>query len=501
MCDHLLCITCKVVDHDCHKTETIATALERVIPTMQAQINSVSGCVQTAEKQIELLKQHKQSLAESFNQVKVNMEAQKDDLIRKILNDHTALLKLVDSEQERKLSELDANLSGIEDRINERRHLITWANTSLQAAQGASLLYEIQSGLGNKLRDMATDEIALPPAQTHYEPPVTFQPRTEATVESDNFIGQLVFSKMQDTTSEVATKTMPNDNTDLPSNRTWPFSLDRLKTSDVVKASQIDIPEGHLCYRFGIVNDSIWLPMYNKNCILIYALDGQQQRIIRFQKLIKRPKAVLAQSKQHVVVCSQSGLFVIDESDGSIEQNVCSGQFSDISMTEHCLMALEWKRGKIHLFTQNNNAWEPVRQCDVTYSDRHIGDTFLLSTNQASDNEDTFLVCSWQKHVLYEYTDNDDVIKQQLGGPGQAEIGQLYCPGVCGRDKDGAVLVADCGNHRLQLLQPGEEWHVLKLDGLQCPWDVWFQDENTLWVLNNEKVLIQYVIDNKHGED
>ena len=30
------------------KTETIATALERVIPTMQAQINSVSGCVQTS---------------------------------------------------------------------------------------------------------------------------------------------------------------------------------------------------------------------------------------------------------------------------------------------------------------------------------------------------------------------------------------------------------------------------------------------------------------------
>ena len=124
-----------------------------------------------------------------------------------------------------------------------------------------------------------------------------------------------------------------------------------------------------------------------------------------------------------------------------------------------------------------------------------------------SDNEaESFLVCSWQKHTLYEYTDSADVIRQQYGTAGQTPAdttagGQLYCPGICGTDKHGNVLIADCGNHRLQLLrrqrqtpEVRSDWQTIQLDGLQCPWDVWFQNESTFWVLNNEKMLLQYVI-------
>ena len=43
-------------------------------------------------------------------------------------------------------------------------------------------------------------------------------------------------------------------------------------------------------------------------------------------------------------------------------------------------------------------------------------------------------------------------------------------------------------------LEVRSDWQTIQLDGLQCPWDVWFQNDSTFWVLNNEKMLLQYVI-------
>ena len=70
-------------------------------------------------------------------------------------------------------------------------------------------------------------------------------------------------------------------------------------------------------------------------------------------------------------------------------------------------------------------------------------------------------MCDLVNSALYTYTTNGALI-DKCGGRGSG-VGEMNFPFICGSDAEGAVMVADSGNKRLQVRDSANEWHVIQL--------------------------------------
>ena len=69
--------------------------------------------------------------------------------------------------------------------------------------------------------------------------------------------------------------------------------------------------------------------------------------------------------------------------------------------------------------------------------------------------------CDLSNDALYTYTTNG-VLVDKCGRYGSG-VGETNDPFICGSDAEGAVMVADFRNNRLQVRDSANEWHVINL--------------------------------------
>ena len=101
--------------------------------------------------------------------------------------------------------------------------------------------------------------------------------------------------------------------------------------------------------------------------------------------------------------------------------------------------------------------WLNVTSIDHDFETKHSALTLSISNNQ--------LKCCSAKDGTIEVHLPGGKLLQTYGARGSGDAGQLLAPYITddGDDNDGSVLIADCGNDRLQVMSEQGEFSVLQL--------------------------------------
>ena len=230
-----------------------------------------------------------------------------------------------------------------------------------------------------------------------------------------------------------------------------------------------------------MIDNELWCAK-TKLGILVYSTE------LEFIRNIKTPGdawAVTQANNQDIIVacCNNTGLHVTDKH-GTMKAHITTGSFSDVTSYDDKIYALEWKKKLVMIFSSGNEKWIPSNNINID----NIG---IFSRLSMSDN--TLFVSRWWEHCIaaihIDNHDNSQSSEERRYGCYGAQPGQLIAPQICNVDSQGIVLVADCGNHRLQLLDTRSgEWSVVPLLPDRVYWPrcaIVAYDGDTLWLSDN----------------
>ena len=193
----------------------------------------------------------------------------------------------------------------------------------------------------------------------------------------------------------------------------------------------------------------------------LWSCQGRQIEI--FDKNLKRIKIlqnnawnevydVILMPNAGIVIACNNGLLHIDDAGDTVSE-IDSGDFKSIEIYNGTLYASEYQTETIRSYTYRNGDW--VKQGSLKLPRRDF--------NTISVKKDTITVCYYQSYLI-------DVLSrsgQQLhtyGRVGTKGAGGLKCPRLCQEDSEGALLVADKLNHRLQLLDKRRKWSIVDME-------------------------------------
>lgn len=305
---------------------------------------------------------------------------------------------------------------------------------------------------------------------------------------------------------------------------------------------EIKLPEGH-CAKMTSIGNELWLPIFNQNYIILYNTQGQVIRRISHDQ-IKGPISVeqsdddIISASPNVLIGSESGLFLVSYQ-GDMLMRLKAGMFSDVCVHNKQMAALEYgpqNHCQVILFMQDRSTnWSsyscvpfqvqnidkfsglllrdkaiyvcPSNNHTIYVHNRVTGSVELQTQSQSaltshsavqnvpslSNNQES---ASAEFHISSN-TSTDTSTTTQFGAQGKGSSpGQLYFPMLCGQDKHGSLLIADCHNRQFQLLHLSGQWQVVafgnKNDTMEA---VVIADGSTIWVLQNWNKLVRYSAD------
>ena len=138
------------------------------------------------------------------------------------------------------------------------------------------------------------------------------------------------------------------------------------------------------------------------------------------------------------------------------EELIQQGKYSSLITHQNQLYAAECNKNEVHVFAKNRrNAWAKTRTIKLRYETNNG----LLKICERGDR----LVCSSTEHCeIQEYTFTGKFL-QAYFKCGYAKARQLRSPRICFADKEGSVLIADCDNNKLQVMNEYGEFRALNL--------------------------------------
>ena len=121
------------------------------------------------------------------------------------------------------------------------------------------------------------------------------------------------------------------------------------------------------------------------------------------------------------------------------------------------------------MFEQHSDQWEQIHSFSI---DTTTGRFITLGISN-----DLLYVCALYDDKIDAYT-LKGAFRFTTGKQGKSASGDLYWPRICDTDASGAALIADCGNHRLQVLSANGQWSIVPLDPpVKRPWGACFVND------------------------
>lgn len=237
--------------------------------------------------------------------------------------------------------------------------------------------------------------------------------------------------------------------------------------------------------RLVMINNQLWCTSA-EGTLNIYDNNGSFVKEISYPMLRKAHAVAATDTGTIIVSCLDGqGLHTLDEY-WQYGKRIVPGSFSSVEFYQGNIYALDYQRGEIVAFKEVNYgkiSWMKVNQ----YQLRHIknlneSDAFIIRSCG-------IYVSSTRNNCIFVYSPDGKLV-YQTGQKGDRRPGQFNCPILCGVDKAGHMLVADCYNHRLQVCDSECEWHVVRLPSKECryPADAVVTNDGVLWVIGNYKI-------------
>ena len=140
------------------------------------------------------------------------------------------------------------------------------------------------------------------------------------------------------------------------------------------------------------------------------------------------------------------------------KDHIASGIFTSVVVHQDQVYAADKSKNQTQVFQHNDTPsprWIKVRSIDHDFNTKGPTLTLSISNNQLK-------CCSEGNGGIKVYSLSGKLL-QTHGTCGSGDAGHLYYPCISDDDDDGSVLIADCGNHRLQVMSEQGEFSLLQL--------------------------------------
>ena len=526
-CTQLVCEPCSTnpTEHGSHKCELIDASLQRLLPEVKGFQSDLEASLDVAAGSLSAIKLRAAEIcaaaerqAEEARRIHRKLTEVLNASLVQLLNE----VEQVKSDVRTQAQELSGAID-IEAKRNERA--VTWLDSALHVAQGASLLQELQSGVRDRLQRLAEDDRIrdLPKADTLVDLQVTLLSSAEATAaraSSSNQIGTIVHMN-------VGRAVKKSDAFDVD------FE-DLYHRNRAVLLWTAQLPAGLSGRRFACINDKLYIPYQVaddngdvSNMIRVFRvqqrndMDSSDAETVTEveSEAIKLPVKI---GKVHAIVqtrfdvaklpdtevaalASDSGLHTINKR-GNIVQEISPSSCCDVTISNGVMYALDYAKQVVTSYEFKPSGWQKRDVIDVKFADAGVNDTLQVVGEEVH-------VARWWGDVIHSYTasgsrrsrydfaksgtskrNNTNKRKSTKSSSKQLAPG-ISNPRLCGSDVSGAVLFCDSGNRRVQYIGAHESFGtvllVLTRVGVM-PMHVMAQHDNMALVLCSDNTVAMY---------
>ena len=180
----------------------------------------------------------------------------------------------------------------------------------------------------------------------------------------------------------------------------------------------------------------------------------------------------------HVIVAGDCGLSQYD-TEGNFMRSIEEGYYYNVSndVTNNIYAICKEVNGKpiVQTFRYQGEQLEMIKEIKPDIETEGFLSLAVI--------KDCMFICDRYEHCIYRVQLSDGHTVQTYGRKGGNLPGELNWPRLCGKDSSGLLLVADCYNHCLQVLDPEtDSWSVVQLTGIWLPCSAMLTDQGTLYV-------------------
>ena len=452
-CEEPLCIKCKVTKHEAHKTETVEDALERLLPEMEGYCKKVQLLITDIDENKEELEMREVEVRAAFEKCRKDGEIQLQKIIDRATEDYNALTKELEIQEEEELDKLKIR------RKQEYEGLVEWKMICNESGKGETLIEQIQSGLGKRLKYLASLQ-TIQNSTTRLRLPQLVIAEEDQPI---NVIGKLEFKSHK----------VLGQQKQISRFQEVPFK--EIFKNGLVKTAELEL--SGTCYRMSMIQGEIWAAIRSGNCIQVIGTDGTVKNAIQCEF---KPCAVEEAMCGDIVVASDTGLHVILPN-GTIKSTISQDHFTGLTLYGDNMYAINRSHVILQRFSKLDE-WQHVG--DVEGSEQtgaHTDDTVLANETGA-----IFTIYNIDSSQYYFYDkDTKSITKYKSCKE------SLSYPFLCTTDSTGAVLVA---NYRktFQVHETGDEWSLFRIDCLtgKYPYDFIYDEQtDAMWILTNYQSL------------
>ena len=338
-------------------------------------------------------------------------------------------------------------IKDIELQIKSAKNNVVLTNAVLRGAEGASLMCTLHSKLRDRLNKSRKEHVSELDAMKPIQAKVEFNTTPFANwAETDH---------VTNTSSEK-----PKDYMELKERN----------------ARLISTNKGYRRMKLAKIGNKVWDVMRHQNIIQIGPADELRESGFRTLTLECSDVRSLVQFGSKVLVATSDGLHEFDVN-GKRQQLVAEGAFCDVVLEDERIYAVHQSSRTIKIITydEGSDSFTIHRSININDYKANIKNTIHVAGN-------AIFIAFWPSNRIDKYT-LDGFFYLSIGTVGD-QIGQFKGPRICGSDKEGNLLIADCNNNRFQIMTPTGDFHVWKIADVEKPLFAAFVG-NKLWIVDD----------------
>ena len=472
-CKLAMCMTCKIEEHGNHKTEDVASALTSVLPEVRTSTQLLDA---ERGKQLEVKQELVSLVREVTNlgkEILHNAERTRDNLMSRAMQDYSRIEETVTNfvqsvTKEAGLREGDAN-----NCISSIDSMSSWTDVLANNAEGSTILFQVRNErLLDRVRALLSECQESRDVRELQQKATTQLTFRETSLECENIVGSIqcgeasLISPSQDNECDpppsyeslqhslVIKQTSPKRYKPLPKDivtrHTAPSQqspvhvksfrhIDKLLSE--VKKLEHSFELRKSCYVFCYHQESLWCPFGNE--IAIYTLDGKLLRSVECRQMTYL-NSLHPLTPTCLLLAGERGFYMYNSTQQVVSKTLRQGVFRSVHASGTHIVALE-KRNKpgdlVHVFSTTD---PPT--LSHSFCVNHTNAVSLMVHNQH-----VYVSASYGNTSVSVYTIQGELVSY-YGKKGRTEPGHMDTPKLCGVDSDETLLIADCYNNRLQLM-------------------------------------------------
>ena len=466
-CEELICIKCKVTKHESHRTETIEATLERVLPEIEGYCEKIKRLIADIDQNKNELETWKSEVKADFQKCRKDAAMQLQKIIDRATEDYNNLMKELDIREEEAAERITL------DRKKEFEQLVEWMKICTEMTKGVTLIDEIQSSLGDRMKELAKLETIV--SNDYVQVPEMVLGVGNFSVE-ENVIGEIQYTTVKMLQGKLEANWR---------NPKKPFK--DILEGDFKQNKEIKLK--HWCKRISFIRGDIWAAVDGANCIQVIDIEGNIRREIDCSF---KPYSVKQAPWGEIIAASPTGLHLLFP-DGTVQSTICGDAFSDVSFFGEEIIGLNISKRVLQTYSRSGDGvW---RHSGDIGASKGIG-SHACDSVVTSDNEIVFNM--WGNSTSHYY--------KCVGKTGQrmdfsSRKQAMNMPFVCGVDSTGAVLVAGFHTQTIQIHGRDDQWSVIRIDPISShlPRDFLYDaDTDTVWVLTWKKGCFLMKLERSH---